>query len=499
MIEKLIPIKLPPGLFHNGTRYDSKGRWYDGNLVRWREGILEPVGLWAPVTAGAAEAIGIGSDMQGLGDLLNARIVAWPSLEGPRVVVGVVTAAGDPLLAAFDPTDFVETNMADITPAMLVGAPATTQWTLNVFGGKLVATMNSESFEWSGDLAVLGTQISDDPLAQAGTVSTPERFLVALGTGGDFADNNPRKVQWADQETTDVWPPLPTNTAGDFTLQTDGTILAGKAAKGQTLIWTDTDMWTMTYIGGTLVYSFRQEGTGCGIVSPEAAAIADGRAFWMGRDGFFMFDGFVRPLPCDVHDAVFGDSGILDSGRAGRLSTVQAFTMSAFGEIWWLFNASTHAYNSRYVVYNYREGHWSYGTLDRAAGCDAGVVPYPMMISKGTGTVYLHESSEGDHSGSTVFVESGPIEIGDGDRVMRLQRIVPDGVNLTDARMKLYSSMFPVETETASAYFTLANPIDVRISAKLLRLRVEEVTAGVPGESWRMGTTRFGLIPQGRR
>ncbi len=491
MIEKLMPVKLQPGMYNNGTRYDAKGRWWDGNLVRWREGVLQAVGLWRRHSYSSTVA----TNFAGAGDLLSARIFAWPAATGQRVALLCQTVSGSAYKAyAYDPQG-VTTALTDITPAS--GYSEFGRPSMSSFGSSLIVTANSKTYSWDGNLANDLVQITNDPLGTA-SFTTPERFLVVMGGA---SSSNYRTIRWADQESTSVWTAASTNTAGDFELETPGTILCGRAAKGQSLVWTDTDLWSMTYIGGTSIFSFRKEGSGCGAMGPGAPIIADGRAYWMGTNGFYVFDGYVRRLRCDVHDRVFGPeiagSDVLSDARGTVGATVEAVHISSQSEIWWLYRSDA---GRRYVSYNYVEDHWSFGEQDRIAGCDAGVLRYPLMVTATGGFVYEHEvdlltSPVPDHAGSTIYAETGPIELGDGDLAMRLQRIEPDGNNLTAATLSVYYNMSPIAAEDTAGPFSLASPIDLRVTGKLFRLKVTEATA----TAWRLGTPRFGVIPVGRR
>lgn len=475
MIEKLIPIKLPPGFMRNGTKYDAKGRWYTGNLVRWYQGELQAIRQPANATNGS------GFVLATIGASDQARLMWWTSTNGDRIVV------------ATEDGIFVNDSTGGGTGAWTNATPAS-GWTgglyqpqLESFGGSLLASRGGKIFEWNGTMASDFTEITGDPAFVNNIVVTPERFLFALG-----ADSNPRLVKWPDQETTSVWTPTSTNQAGELELATRGTIVCGRASKGQTLIFTSTDLWSATYIGGDFIYSFRQEGNNCGICAPGAAVVVDGRAFWMGRNGFFMYDGYVRPLPCEVYDKVFGELSASQRNTLAEYNTITAMSVSKFNEIWW-FYSTTGATNNRQVVYNYAENHWSFHELDRIAGLDQGHNPLPLMIAATDGRVYQHDDLGADPA-SGAYAESGPFEIGEGDNVMRIQRIVPDGNALTGARLTLYTSMFPIESETVSGPHNLANPIDVRVTGRQARVMID----GNVGQ-WRAGTVRLGVIPLGRR
>lgn len=433
MLEKLLSLKLPPGLYKNGTKYQAKGRWFDSNLVRFYEGAIRPVQGWR-----------VASDSDGN---------PMPALEGtPRAALAWRSAAGDALLAVGTNSHLYVIKAGvtyDITPADFVSGSADAgggdygsglyganlygegkaplaatlteadTWQLDAFGDVLVAccTKGGRIYVWTGDTssaAVVAGGSSPEP--NRGVVITPERFVVALGAG-DGTDIDVRKVQWASQATTDTWAPLDTNTAGDFTLSTNGRIMCGRRTKAQTLIWTDTDMHSMNYIGGTLVYSFKQEGDNCGIISPQAVAVVDTAAIWMGRNNFYMYDGFVKPVPCEVHDHVF------DNFNAAAASKVFACPVSEFSEIWWFYPSAGSTENDRYVVFNYRENHWTVGTLARTAAIDRGALPSPVMFD-GNGTVYQHEQGAGTRTVPVSTVISDTLE---DDDAVNLEDHTPGG------------------------------------------------------------------------
>lgn len=298
-----------------------------------------------------------------------------------------------------------------------------------------------------------------------------------------------RRVYWLSQETTsDGALDSTTNTAGSFDLATDGVITCARAVRGQTLIWTTTDVWAMSYIGGVLIYSFQRAGNNCGIIAPQAAVVLDTGAYWMGNGKFFHYDGFVVPLLCDVADYVFNGLNTAALGKVWTLANPK------FNEVTWFYPSGSNTECDRYVTYNYVEEHWVYGAMSRGTGVTAwpGMTPaVPVLVQ--TTTVRDHET--GNVRGTAAFLESGPMEIGDGDNTMRVQRVVPDDGTAGDVQGYLYSSLYPNGAETLSAAFTLNSPTSVRVTARQVRLRLEEVVA----TAWRVGMVRLGGIMGSRR
>ncbi len=260
----------------------------------------------------------------------------------------------------------------------------------------------------------------------------------------------------------------------------------GRRSRNETLIWTDIDLFTMRYIGTTLVYSVRQLGSNCGVISRHGGVVVDTQAFWMGSRKFFKYDGFVRPISCEVSDFVFNDLN-----RTQR-SKIVCISNSQYNEVTWYYPSSGSTENDRYVTLNSTENHWTIGALERTAGVDKGAFPSPMLADS-TGAIYEHETGV-DYGSLSPYAESGPIEIGRGDRVMMVRAIVPDDVTLTGTDAKLFGSLYPVETETSVGPFDLANPTDVRITARQVRLRVDHGVAG-----WRVGVPRLEVEVGGER
>lgn len=300
-----------------------------------------------------------------------------------------------------------------------------------------------------------------------------------------------RRVYWASQETVATWQPLSTNTAGSFDLATEGVLICGKPAGGQTLLWTNVDLWSMTYIGGDFIYSFNRKGSNCGIVGPHAAVVLDTGTYWMGDSKFFVFDGFVKPLACEVQDYVFGNFSSAYSYKVWALANPQ------FGEVTWFYPSGGSTECDSYVTYNYIEGHWNFGSLQRSTGVTrrAGATfPVPVMIDS-SGNIYDHETGT-DHTGSTPYLESGPFQAADGDNVVKIQRIVPDDKTAGDVTVTLYTSLFPDDAETTSGPYPLSSSTSVRVpTCRQVRVRFTEAVAN----AWRVGTPRLGVIVGGRR
>lgn len=497
-----LPLEIEPGIFRNGTKYQSKGRWFDANLVRWIEGAMQPIGGWVPMLEGGS-AVDLGEPVWGMH--------GWQANDGgAHVAVGTKDQAyviSEGTQTEITPTGFTAgDDTASITDdaygdgaygAGVYGEGDTTQvttakvqaWHFDNFGEQLIAVATSDGvmYSWDTNEANDLETVTDAPTQNNAVVVTPERFVVALGADGD-----PRKVQWADQESLTTWSPASTNQAGDFILPGGGEIVAGRRGRGETLIWTNEDLWAMRYIAGTLIYSFEQVGASVGPIGSRAMVMVDNsRAFWMGPERFFVYDGAARPIPSDVRDHVFGDMNKLQASK------IHAVANSDDKEVWWFYPSAGSSEIDRYVIYNYAEGQWSIGELNRTAGMESGAFDFPIMADR-TGAVWQHERStkyeDVDGSDLTPFAESGPVEIGNGDRIMIVRQLVPDEETLGDVEAKLFTAPYPTADETEHGPFTLSEPTSVRASGRQVRLRVDQVNP-----DWRVGTMRLEVTPGERR
>jgi len=294
-------------------------------------------------------------------------------------------------------------------------------------------------------------------------------------------------VSWCDQENNTVWTPSATNQAGDFEINSLGSIKCGKRVRGVNLIFTDVDVHAASYIGLPYIYSFEKVGSGCGVISSQAVAAIDTAAIWMSRSGFWIYDGYAKPLPSDVGDYVFQNINY------NQASKVYAVHNSKYGECIWFYPSSASNENDSYVTYNYREGHWSIGTLARTAGTDRGVFTYPLMIST-DGYIFEHEVGYA-YDGASPFVESGPFEIGNGDNIMSVKQVIPDEQTLGEVVVSFKARMYPTSTETTYGPYAAAQPTDVRFAARQVKVRY----TGAVLEDWRVGVNRVEVVPMGKR
>lgn len=496
----LVKLELPPGMLQVGTVYQSQGRWYDGNLVRWQlDGevyALQPVGGWASrltvALTGKCRCIWpwVDNDMvrwAAYGTHSNLY-VATPSDQTAHDITPVGFTAGDADAAAgggYGSGDYGEGTYG--TPRLDVAAvqPASV-WTLDNFGEILVGCMaedgNVYSWDPNGGTGVDAAAVTGAPTGTA-IVVTEERFLFVLGADGDN-----RKVQWCDQEALTTWTPSATNQAGDLTITTPGKLMCGKRIRGGTLLWTDQDVHLATYIGQPFIYSFQRVGENCGIISRGAAIAVDSRAFWMGSNRFYVFDGVTSPMTCDVADGVFNDF------NTTQRSKVTAYHDPQYGEVWWFYPSGASTECDRAVVYNYIGNFWQvHNDFARLAGAPRGIYTNPLMVDS-EGQVYDHETGY-SYGGDTPYAASGPYELGEGDTIMRAKKLIADEKTAGDVTVSFKVRDWPNDSETTYGPYTIDNPTDIRFAARQARI----VVTGATSSGWRWGIPRVDAQPGGRR
>lgn len=482
-------LDFPPGVYRPGTEYAAKGRFYDANLTRWAP-LLQPIGGWqthsaASAMSGAARAIvswrdNAGNAWIGIGTHSNLYVQSADGTQYTITPSGFVAGRADPSYnLGYGGGFYGQGTYGSPRAAAGPSLPATV-WTLDTFGQYLVGCSLDDGnlYEWTLNTSSLAVAITNAPTSCTGLVTTPEKFLFALGAAGVK-----RRVQWCDQASETSWAVSSTSQAGSKDLETRGSILCGKALHGVTLIFTDVDVWAATYLGYPLVYGFERLDQNCGAISQGCVAILDRQAVWMGKDRFWMFNGAnIVPLESDVQDYVFSDI------NASNNSKVTSGHNSKFGEIWWFYCSAAASENDRYVFWNYRYKYWGMGQLGRLAWADKGVFNYPVATDSG-GLLYDHERGF-NYGGAVVYAETAPLEIGDGDFLGEVQAIIPDEKTLGDVNVTLKGKYWPSGAETTYGPYALTSQVSVLVQAAQLKVRF----TGVNAADWRVGSFRLDIV-----
>ena len=491
----LIPLQLPPGVHANGTEFESSNRWREASLVRWHDGSMRPVGGWT-VRKSSAFAYAPRAMISYLDNDSDEHMAAGTYEKlyyvNPALTVTDITPSSGftsgslngALNLGYGGGFMGSTNYGRAPTSSGVYAEATT-WSLDTWGEYLlgVSSTDGKLLEWQGNPSANAATVANAPVDNLAMVVTEERFVFCLGAGG-----NPRKVAWSDKENNTSWTAAATNEAGDMELQTNGQIMCGVRMRGATLILTSEDAHLATYSGAPFVYGFQRVGTACGIASRKAAVAIDEGAFWMGKKGFYTFNGSTATeIACEVADYVFDDL------NPSQVSKVYAVHNSQFGEIWWFYPSASANENDRYVTFDYKEGHWATGVIDRTAGVDQGIFVNPIW-SDASGNLYNQETGY-THGSVKPYAESGSISLGNGDTIMKVSKLIPDERTQGQVEVTFKTRFHPNDSETSHGAYTLSNPTDVRFTGRQVRVKIQ----GTANDNWRSGIMRIDAVPGGRR
>ena len=359
----------------------------------------------------------------------------------------------------------------------------------SISGANLVPTVGLQVITSEKDrhLIVLGA----DPLNDAGTART--------GTV------DPMLIAFSDQEDNLQFEPLITNTAGSLRLSSGSSIIGAVKSRQEILIWTDTALYSMQFVGPPYTFAVNLVNEGTGLVGPKAAVTAPSAIYWMGYNNFYSYNGSVQTISCNVHNYVFNDINLTQSFK------INAFTISDKNEVGWFYCSSSSDEIDRYVIYNYMENLWTYGQLSRTAWLDAGIENFPRAVNGG----YLYQQEIGfDADGSpmtNVFIESSDFDIGEGDQFTFIRRIIPDfkfieNKNNGSINIVVKTRNFPGDSLTTNSTNEISETTQqayVRGRARQMVLRFESnddaTNNGNLGIGWRLGATRIDIKPDGRR
>ena len=421
-------------------------------------------------------------------------------------------------------------------------------WSLDNFGDKAICLIvNGAVFEWDSSLSnatsTRASIISGAPTASRHMlVSTPDRHLVFFGTEttiGDTSTQDDMFVRFSDQEDINTYTPTATNTAGTQRLADGSRIIGAIRGRDAIYVWTDTALFTQRFVGQPFTFAFAQVGTNCGLVGKNACVEVDGAAYWMSENGFFRYAGKLESLPCLVEDFVYDDINLTSGNQM-----VSAGLNNLFGEVMWFYPTSTSSVVNRMVAYNYFDSSpqrpvWTNGTLSRTMWRDSAVFGTPHATeydadtdtsfdvvgnTEGITTYYEHEigtdqNKNGTITAVTANISSGDYDItqsrtqtgqstglatfrGDGEFIMKIRRFVPDFISQTGtARITLQLKNYPNNSQASSPLgpfdiTTSTTKVDTRARARAVALKIENTAAS---QTWKLGTFRLDIQPDGRR
>jgi len=400
-------------------------------------------------------------------------------------------------------------------------------WSMDNFGEDLISNPRGGSiYYWDNSDGLTTRSVALTALSGANLaptkglqviVSDVDRHVLILGADPINAAGSARTgsidpllIAFSDQENAAEWEPRSTNTAGSLRCSAGSEIIGGIRARQETLIWTDTALYSLQFIGPPLTFGLNLINEGVSLVSPNAAINTPQGIFWMSKKGFYSYSGAVNSVPCSVHSYVFDD---INEGQSFQFF---AFLNKKFNEVGWFYCSEDSTSIDRFVAYNYVEQTWNIGQLSRTAWLDEGIVAFPRAAGKASSVSYLYQHETGnDDDGSpmdNVFIESADFDIGEGEEFQFIKRMIPDvkftgsGGSEQQINVVLKQRNFPgssLTTDQTSSFTATTTKIDMRARARQAAIRFEsddDATNGVRlGVGFRVGGTRLDIRPNGRR
>ena len=391
-----------------------------------------------------------------------------------------------------------------------------TQWSLDNWGEDVLANRRKGSiYYWDTTattparaILVSGATNSTPTTVDSIIVSPNDRHLIAMG-GNEFGTTaspsgtyNPMTVRWSDQEDYTNWVPSISSTSGEVIIADGTKIVGARRSRNAINIWTDNSLWSMTFVGPPFTFQFSQLGTNCGLIAQHAAVDYDGRTVWMGYDNFYTFDGQVKSLPSTVRRYIF------DRLNMSQKDKIFCGINSEFKEVIWLYPSTGSSECDSYVVWSPDENYWSYGESIFTTFADKAVFGNTITtgVESETNKLYNNEVDglyTADGVAMSSFIESADFDIDSGNEVMFLNRVIPD-FTLNDGSLtfSIKTKDFPESStvrEKPNPPHTVTNStakIDMRARGRLGRVRVSCNSAGT---SWRWGSIRLAIQPDGRR
>ena len=607
------------GIWHDGTGYAAKNKWYNGDKIRFKEGFPQKIGGWTQSVSGATlgtcralwqwqdlslnKQLGIGTDLKyyvstngaapqditpirqvdNLGAnpfsvTMGSSIVTVSDGSNGAIKNDFVTFSGASgftggispavLNSQFQIVSIIDANTYTFDCGVLASSTTTggggavvatyqinTGSTVSINGGGWgsgtwsrggwgsqynITTPGSQLRIWSNsnfgqdlvinprgggiyywaansgravDIATLPGASNTPVAANLILVSNADQRVFAFGVnpiGSTVID--PLFIRWSSDGSASNWDPTISDSSGALRLSSGSQILAAELAQGQIVVWTDSSLHSVQFIGGDLTYGTQLLDPNVDLIGPNATISVGSFAMWMGRQNFYIYDGSAITVPCPVRQYVFSNINL------GQASKVICGSNRLHREVWFFYPSASSSENDSYVVFNYADQTWYFGSMARTAWCDCGIQNYPQAANPADGYIYFQDYGNDDGTTNppspiTAFLESGPMEIQDGDSFLYMQKIIPDVTFIGSSAIspiltytvaaKDYPGgpYYPGDTDPAQSVSVpmgqFTTKIDTRIRGRQYTLRVQ--SDSMVGVAWRLGTQRFDVQPDGRR
>jgi len=392
-------------------------------------------------------------------------------------------------------------------------------WSHDHFGENLIINpRNGGIYKWVENNGLTTRAVELSGISGANLVPTKaiqvitsekDRHLIVLGADPIVGSArtgalDPMLIAFSDQENDLQFEPLITNTAGSLRLSSGSSIIGANKSRQEILVWTDTALYSMQFVGPPFTFAVNLINEGTGLIGPKASVTAPSAVFWMSQNNFYAYNGSVQSLPCSVQNYIFADINLTQSFK------INAFTISEKSEIGWFYCSASSIEIDRYVIYNYAEQTWVYGSLSRTAWLDAGIESFPRAVS--SGLLYQQETGFDDDGTpmTNVFIESSDFDIGDGEQFSFIRKIIPDfkflsNSNAGKVNIVVKTRNFPgdsLTTRSTSSIGSTTQQSNIRARGRQAVLRFEsddDDTTANTSVGWRLGATRLDVKTDGKR
>jgi len=499
----------------------SRGTWGSG----YSSGIGQQLRLWSNDNYGAdfiiaprggpifywADSTGVSTRAQYLSSLANTTTAASDNatFSGSATSITVSSAVAPSLYPYMVITGTNIPAGTKIASSYITGA-TTVPITTTTTG----ASSGTYTFSYAGSFVPIATyQV---------IASSIQEFVLAFGSNSYSPNNaattfNPMLVRWADQANAYQWIPELTNQSGEYLLANGSYIMGARATRQEILVWTDSCLYSMQYLGAPYVWGFQVLMDNISVMSPNSMITVNNVTYWMGRDRFYMYSGRVEVLPCALRQYIFAD---INQDQAYQ---VFAGANEAFNEVWWYYCSTSTTQVDKYVIYNYLDRVWYYGTMARSAWMQTGTQPYPIAADYNNRLLYQENGCDDLSTSATLpidaYVQSSDFDIGDGHNFGFVWRILPD-VNFNGSTTNQPSVTMTVKPRENSGtpYGAADNPqvqsaqnyttapeytiqqfdgqVYTRLRGRQMSFRIESTGVGV---AWQLGSPRIDIRPDGRR
>jgi len=347
-------------------------------------------------------------------------------------------------------------------------------------------------------------------------VSQQDKHLLAFGAvpfgSSSESDFDPLLIRWANQDDPFNWTPTSTNSAGFLRVSRGSRIVRALPTRQEILVWTDTHLYTLQFLGTTDVFTLQEYADNISIASPRAVSTASNITYWMGQDKFYAYTGRIETLPCTLRQLVFGNINL------DQADQIISGTNEQWNEVWWFYPSAQSSWNDKYVVYNHLEKIWYYGDLERTAWLDTPLRLFPQASNSDPDTLvgYLYNHEDGlddDGAAMTAYIQSNDFDIADGEQFMLSRRIIPD-INFTSSTaanpeitLQIRPRNFPGSGfqpgETADDKKVIATSVDAYTDQVFIRARARQMALKVMsdqlGVQWQLGSPRLDARTDGKR